>query len=163
MFEMREQIEIAAPPLRVWRALTDFAGYKKWHPFVEVEGEAVEGAEVQYSFRRKAGGRHFKSEARISVCDEPKLITFDVGIPRLMRAEEWYSIEAIGGGVRLTHGARFSGILAFVTAGLARKRFPFFLQRPNQALERYLKPPVSRPGATRSTSRPKRRTKRKKR
>lgn len=163
MFEMREQIEIAAPPLRVWRALTDFAGYKKWHPFVEIEGEAVAGAEVQYAFRRKAGGRHLKSEARISACDEPKLITFDLGIARLMRAEEWYSIEPIGGGVRLTHGARFSGVLAFVTASIARKRFPFFLRRPNQALERYLKPAAGRPGATRSAPRRKRRIKRNKR
>ena len=34
MKELRSEIEIGAPPERVWRVLTDFAAYPEWNPFI---------------------------------------------------------------------------------------------------------------------------------
>ena len=34
MRELRAEIEIAAPPERVWRVLSDFDAYPDWDPFI---------------------------------------------------------------------------------------------------------------------------------
>ncbi len=48
--------DIAAPPWRVWRLLTDFDAYPAWNPFLtRVEGRPEEGARLRV--RVEAPGR----------------------------------------------------------------------------------------------------------
>ena len=162
MFEASEQVTIAAPPSRVWSALTDFAQYGQWHPFMKLEGRASAGAEVQYTLYRKLGGRTLTTTARISACDEPRLLSFEMGVPRLLWVEEWYSIAPAGAGACLKHGMRFSGILTFV-ARFKLKRYLYLLGRPIQSLARYLAPPVQPVNVTGKSGKPKRRNKPKRR
>jgi Polyketide cyclase / dehydrase and lipid transport len=58
MKEIHTEIEINAPGESVWRALTDFAAYPEWNPFIRrVEGErfvralSLENAGWRYSAR----------------------------------------------------------------------------------------------------------------
>lgn len=46
MEPIESTIDIAAPPLRVWRILCDFNSYSKWNPYRTIVGEAVQGARV---------------------------------------------------------------------------------------------------------------------
>ncbi len=48
MNELRTEIEINAPPERVWRLLTDFARFPQWNPFIRrASGEPRKGAQLQ--------------------------------------------------------------------------------------------------------------------
>lgn len=162
MFEASEQAIIAAPPSRVWSALTDFAQYEQWHPFMKLEGRASAGTEVQYTLYRKLGGRILTTTAQISACDEPHLLSFEMGVPRLLWVEEWYWIAPVEAGTCLKHGMRFSGILTFV-ARFKLKRYQYLLGRPIQSLAHYLAPPVQPVAVTRKSGKPNRRTKPKRR
>lgn len=52
MLSVRAQVDIAVSPERVWRVLINFAHYRKWHPFVELEGSPSLGGDIDFYFRR---------------------------------------------------------------------------------------------------------------
>jgi len=46
--EVFSEIEIQAPAERVWQALTDFASYPKWNPFIRrISGQPKEGKRLR--------------------------------------------------------------------------------------------------------------------
>jgi hypothetical protein len=48
MRQLRREIEIDAPPERMWAVVTDFAAYPEWNPFIrQISGELREGARLQ--------------------------------------------------------------------------------------------------------------------
>jgi hypothetical protein len=45
--QLRSEIEIEAPPERVWRVVLDFARYPDWNPFIQrIEGQLAVGARL---------------------------------------------------------------------------------------------------------------------
>jgi hypothetical protein len=66
MQELRREIEIDAPPERVWAVVTDFAAYPEWNPFIRrIRGELHEGE--ARGANRAAGGAGDDVQARRSV------------------------------------------------------------------------------------------------
>ena len=48
MRELSKEIEIDAPPERVWAVVTDFAAYPEWNLFIRrISGELHEGARLE--------------------------------------------------------------------------------------------------------------------
>ena len=46
MIEVEAVLDIAAPPMKVWRALSDFASYPRWNPYRGIVGVAALGEKV---------------------------------------------------------------------------------------------------------------------
>lgn len=140
MLKVTSEIVVHAAPERVWRVLTDFTRLRDWHPFVEIEGPAEQGAKVGYYFRLDPSGpRRWDAKALIKHFEHPRTLLFALGIPGILRIEERYELAAVPGGTRVTHGAEFRGIIPFfLPRGLIRRRALPICQRPIEWLAQYL-------------------------
>jgi uncharacterized protein YndB with AHSA1/START domain len=55
--EIVTEIEINAPPSRVWEILTDFEKYPTWNPFIKkISGEAVRNEKLEVHMPDPRGG-----------------------------------------------------------------------------------------------------------
>ncbi len=109
--------EIAAPPWRVWRLLTDFDAYPAWNPFLtRVQGRPEEGARLRV--RVEAPGRSaLVLTPRVAVLETGRALHWRgrlLFLPGLLDAEHAFELDWLAGGdaTRLRHAARFSGLLA---------------------------------------------------
>ena len=111
-------IDIAAPPWRVWRVLTDLAAYPAWNPVVtRAEGRAEAGARLRLRVARPG---------RPALALEPRVVEAETGralrcrcrrllrVPGLLGGEHAFEVEPLAGGreTRLRQRVRLSGLLA---------------------------------------------------
>ena len=110
-------IEIAAPPWRVWRLLTDFDTYPAWNPFLtRIQGRPEQGARLRV---------RVEPPGRSGLVLTPRVVAVETGrelrwrgrllvLPGLLDAEHAFRLDWLAGGdaTRLRHAARFSGLLA---------------------------------------------------
>src|SRR5262245_5851867 len=67
--ELRTEIEISAPPSRVWAVLTDFYAYPEWNPFlVRIDGKPEVGAKLTVT-AAMPGGREWSFSPKVLVVD----------------------------------------------------------------------------------------------
>ena len=110
-------IDIAAPPWRVWRLLTDFDAYPAWKPFLtRVEGRPEKDARLRV---------RVEPPGHPALTLTPRVVALETGralrwrsrlllLPGLLDGEQAFELEWLAGGraTRLRHAARFSGLLA---------------------------------------------------
>ena len=138
MKEVFTDIEIQAPPDRVWQVLTDFACYPKWNPFIRrISGLPKEGKRLRVYIKPPGtNGRTFRPKVLKA---EPKRELRWLGrllIPGLLDGDHIFTIEQIGSErVRFVQREIFSGLLvSFLLQGLDMKiRLGF--EQMNQALK----------------------------
>lgn len=149
MFSVSAHLDIAAAPERVWRALIDFERYRAWHPFVDIEGVAGEGNKIEYFYRKDpAAPRNWSIDAMINRLEDQQHFAINFGIAGLCHIEQWYALEPIPIGTRLTHGGTFRGVVPFLAGRFVRKRMRPIYLLPLQRLARRLEP---RPAAAKPT------------
>ncbi len=122
--EIRTEIEISAPPSRVWAVLTDFSHYPDWNPFIlEVQGNVLQDATIKY---------RFEFPPRIRIWTAAKILKFEQEkelrwaayflTPRLFNGEHYFAVEPIGTTrVMFHHGEIFTGLLLPLARPLLRK------------------------------------------
>lgn len=149
MLIVKNEIELHAPPWRVWKVLTNLDGYDRWHPFIKTGGEPTLGAEVDYIFRHRAFQDHFTAAATIIRCEETNRFGWRIGLGSFLSFDETFDIEANEQGSTLRHSITGNGLLAFLPTRLVAKRLHDLIFRTDQALERHLRgagSPPARPG-----------------
>jgi demethylmenaquinone methyltransferase / 2-methoxy-6-polyprenyl-1,4-benzoquinol methylase len=125
------QVEIEAPPERVWGVLTDFADYPDWNPFMfSVEGRPKVGQRLRITMQRP-GGSVMRFGARVLVADPPRELTWVGEGPRahwpgLLRGERRVVIDPLAGGQSLVRmRTTFTGLLSPLMVWLGRYRTAF--------------------------------------
>lgn len=128
-------VDIAADPAVVWAVLTDGAAYGEWNPFiVKLSGRIEPGARIAATMQ-PAGGRAMTFRPHVLVaraCRELRWRGRFV-LPGLFTGEHYFLLAAHGGGTRLVHGERFSGLLLAV---LDTRRFRADFEAMNGGLKR---------------------------
>ncbi|WP_142458491.1 SRPBCC domain-containing protein [Geodermatophilus aquaeductus] len=136
------EIDIAAPPERVWADLTDLRAYPEWNPFiVRAEGDVVRGARLSLRMQ-PVGGRALTLRPRLLAADPPRELRWlgRLVLPGLMDAEHAFRLEPSGAGTRLVQEETFRGVLVPVVArSLDRGTLPAF-----EAMNRALRERVER-------------------
>lgn len=150
MIEVAADIVIGAAPDRVWRTLTDFARFRQWHPFLELEGVPEKGTKVHYWFRLKPDGpRQWDTTAWITELETQRALVLELGIPFLLRIEERFELSREANGTLLKHIARFRGLLpAMMPRKFIQRRAIHIYRTPIEWLQRYFAtatPPVPQP------------------
>ena len=114
MREIRTEIEIAAPPTKVWSILTDFDNWKNWNPIVnQVSGVASLGSELSVTMRGDDGKDGPKYMPIVTNFEEPKFFRWrgKMMAEFLFTNDKVFELEETGSGTRLIHKELFSGML----------------------------------------------------
>ncbi|GAA0488715.1 SRPBCC domain-containing protein [Streptomyces stramineus] len=116
MHTVRTHIDIAAPALRVWQVLTDFASYAQWNPFiVSAKGTPEAGAVLENVLVNNGTTMRFRARVRAAVPGQELRWLGHLWVPRLLDGEHAFLIEETGpDSVRLTQAETFTGALVAV-------------------------------------------------
>jgi hypothetical protein len=136
--QLRTEIEIDAPPERVWSVLTDFPQYHAWNPFItSVEGELTVGSTLTIRVCPPESSES-KLRPKLLVCEAPRELRWrgHLFIKGLLDGEHFFQVhETADGKSRFVHGEDFSGILIrFLHAQLTQVARGFVYM--NQALKK---------------------------
>jgi hypothetical protein len=140
MRELRTQIEIDAPPERVWQVLTDFGAYPNWNPFIRsIEGELRVGARLKVRIEPPgARGMTFRPTVRAVEPTRELRWLGRLFLPRLVDGEHRLALEPLEGGrSTLIQSERFRGLLVGLLTGTLTATERGFEQM-NEALKRRL-------------------------
>lgn len=132
------ETDIAAPPAKVWRVLTEFGAYPRWHPHREIEGVPVLGAKIRFKLGWTVGQRR-TIKGRVSLLTPMQVLAFDTG--GLLGVErQTFTLEATPRGTRLHHRVEVGGLIGFLIAhstGGHAERLRAVHEAGDKALERH--------------------------
>jgi hypothetical protein len=135
--ELRREIEVDAPPERVWAVVTDFASYPEWNPFIRrISGELRVGAKLEVQIE-PPGGRALTFKPTVRAVDVNRELRWlgRLFLPRVFDGEHSHRIEQVDGGrSRFIQSERFSGLLVGLFGGTLAKTETGFEQM-NAALK----------------------------
>jgi hypothetical protein len=124
MRELRREIEIEAPPQRVWEVVTDFAAYPEWNPFIRrISGEAREGARLEVRIE-PPGGRAMTFKPTVQAVEANRELRWlgRLLVPGIFDGEHGFRIEPLEDNrSRFIQSERFSGVLVGFAAGTLAK------------------------------------------
>jgi hypothetical protein len=136
--ELRTEIEIVAPPDRVWDALTDFGAYHEWNPFVtRIEGPLEVGSKLRVTLCPPESDE-LRLTPSLVVCDAPRELRWLATrwFPGLFDGEHFFRcIEAGAGRTRFVHGENIDGLLLKFSGERIKQLARGFVYM-NQALKR---------------------------
>lgn len=124
MIEFAADIDIPAPPRRVWDALIDFPSYPKWNPYVDLRGRVALGSEIEWSYPTRLVLKRARMPAVIGEFDELNAITWSLGVGWLFSIEERFRLYPTQDGTRLKHSMRCRGIVAELGRRPLRRSWP---------------------------------------
>jgi len=139
MREIRTEIEIAAPPTKVWSILTDFNNWKNWNPIIDqASGTASLGSELSMTMRGEDGKDGPKYMPIVTNFEEPKLFRWRAKMMAgfLFTNDKVFELEETGAGTRLIHKELFSGMMVPMMWSKFDKGVPPMLKSMNDALKR---------------------------
>jgi hypothetical protein len=132
--ELRREIEIDAPPERVWAVVTDFGAYPDWNPFIRrISGELREGARLEVRIEPPgARATTFKPTVRAVEANRELRWLGRLLLPGIFDGEHSLRIEPLDGGrSRLVQSERFRGLLVGLVKGTLAKTEAGFEQMNN--------------------------------
>ncbi|MCZ7401856.1 MAG: SRPBCC domain-containing protein [Candidatus Methanoperedens sp.] len=111
--ELYTEIQINAPPERIWRILTDFAGFPQWNPFIRrASGKPENGEKLEvYLQPEGAGGMTVRPIVLKSEPGRELRWRGHLLLPGLFDGEHIFIIEPlVAGGVRFIQREIFTGL-----------------------------------------------------
>jgi len=119
MKELRTEIEIDAPPERVWAALLDFPSFPEWNPFIRtIRGTPAVGSRLEVTLG--ASGTtpmSFRPTVRAVVPNRELRWLGRVGLPRIFDGEHIFELTPIGPNrTRFVQRERFRGLFVPILA-----------------------------------------------
>lgn len=142
--EIKTQIDIDAPPERVWAVLTDFERHPTWNPFIrEIRGEVREGARLHVRLG-PPDGKPMTFKPVVTSAERASSFAWlgSLLAPWVFSGEHRFRLEPLDGGrTRFHHGEAFGGVLV----PLLRKSLDTDTRRGFELMNEALKTEAERP------------------
>ena len=137
--EIKTEIEISAPPSKVWGIITDINNWQEWSPIINAShGEAAVGSELSITMMGKETGKDGpKYNPIITKLDEPNYFRWRAHMLSgfIFTNDKIFELEETSTGTRVTHTESFKGLLAPIFCGQMEKGVPPMLNSMNKALK----------------------------
>jgi hypothetical protein len=137
--EITTEIEISAPPEKVWSILADIDNWQEWSPIIrKSHGTAAVGSELTITMTgKKAGDEGPTYSPVITDLEAPGYLRWRAHMLAgfIFTNYKVLKLEQSGSGTRLIHKELFKGLLAPIMCGQMEKGVPPMLNSMNQALK----------------------------
>jgi len=137
--EIKTEIEITAPPQKVWSIISDINNWREWSPIIkESHGTAFVGSELTITMIGKEEGKNGpKYNPVITELEEPNYLRWRAHMLTgfIFTNDKIIELEETGSGTRLIHKELFKGLLAPIFCGQMEKGVPPMLDSMNKALK----------------------------
>jgi len=139
MQEIKTEIEISAPPSKVWSIITNINNWKEWSPIInDSQGTVSAGSKLSITMTGKEKGKDGpKYNPTITDLEEPYYFRWRAYMLAgfIFTNDKIFELEETNSGTRLTHKEMFSGLLAPIFCGQMEKGVPPMLNSMNKALK----------------------------
>jgi hypothetical protein len=141
-FEVRHEIEIDAPPERVWAAIIDFPSYGSWNTQLSfLGGEVKLGGQLHLKLSAQ-GASPYEFKPTVSYFEESQRFAWiaRTGLPRFFDGEHFFELERLPSGrTRLINREEYRGVLSMIMRQLPMmKSAPAGFEQMNQEFKRYI-------------------------
>lgn len=137
--EIKTEIEISAPPSKVWSILNDIDKWQEWNPIIkESHGTPAIGSELTIAMIGKEVGESGPIyNPVITDLDEPNHLRWRAHMLAgfIFTNYKVLELEETTSGTRLVHKELFKGMLAPIFCGQMEKGVPPMLNSMNKALK----------------------------
>jgi len=139
MQTIKTEIEILAPPEKVWSILTDIDKWQEWSPTINAsQGEASLGSTPTITMMSKEAGKDGPTYSpKIIQLVEPSYFHWRAHMMAgfIFTNDKIIELEKTENGTRLTHTETFKGLMAALMKGQMDKGVPPMLDSMNEALK----------------------------
>ena len=139
MQTIKTEIDITAPPEKVWGILTDVDKWHEWSPTINASaGDVSVGSSVSITMMSKEAGKDGpKYQPKIIRLDEPKYFQWRAHMMAsfIFTNDKIFELEKTASGTRVIHSETFKGIMAALMKGKMEEGVPPMLNTMNEALK----------------------------
>jgi len=137
--EIRTEVEISAPPSKVWSIITDIDKWQEWSPIINAsQGQAVLGEELSITMVSEQVGKDGpKYNPVIIDIKEHKYFHWraHMQVGFVFTNDKILKLEETDAGTHLVHIETFRGLMAPLMADSVEKTVPAMLDSMNEALK----------------------------
>jgi hypothetical protein len=139
--ELHTEIEIAAPPERVWEVLTDFGSYPEWNPFIrQISGQPAVGSHLEVRLELPEGRAITMNPSVLKAEPNQELAWLGrLVVPGIFDGEHHLQLQPRDGGTLFVQREAFRGVLVPFVGGVLEKTRRGFVQM-NAALKQRAEP-----------------------
>ena len=137
--EIQTEIEIAAPPEKVWSILVNVDNWNKWNPIInQASGVASVGSELTITMRGEDGKDGPKYMPIVTDYKEPKLFVWRAKMMSefMFTNGRVFELEKTNSGTRLINKETFRGMLVPLFWSKLSSHVPLMLKEMNSALKK---------------------------
>ena len=137
--QVKTEIDISAPPSKVWDIITDINKWQEWSPIINgSQGKSAIGSKLTITMISKEEGKDGpKYNPVITELKEPTYFHWRAHMLSefIFTNEKIFKLEETATGTHLTHIETFKGLMAPIMSEAMKKNVPPMLDSMNKALK----------------------------
>lgn len=136
---IKTEIEISAPPSKVWSIITDINKWQEWSPTINAsQGDASIGSTLSITMMSEEKGKDGpKYNPKIIKLDEPNYFHWRAHMVAsfIFTNDKIFELKETSSGTKVIHTETFKGILTPLFRGQMEKGVPPMLNSMNKAMK----------------------------